>query len=330
MPPTNFYDTNADSITDYSFDGSASLRFPESLADLGIPYVLFSPYKRDRLVSTGTSAGATLALLTKLPTPSWTIALPIPTSALATDYQVTYETPSFGAVGGTVLSGLQSALGGKVSLAGFNTLKDNLRQGASELVSTGLGAFSAMGRNALAGALDSLVTSGKPALDVLFNNVENPFTEMLFKSVPFREHTFTYKFSPRNLQQSKTIDLILQRFKFFMLPAFEEFEIAGVKNFGTYLQFPYEWQIYYSVNKSTFTLLPSVLTNMKVSYSGELDTPKFFAPDADGNQYPTQISVSMTFKETFILTRNYIDTGVALNTIADTKSETQFSTTYRF
>jgi len=329
--PNNFYDPYPDYISD--FDNANSLRFPDSLADLGIPYVLFSPYKRQRMSSTGTSAQSTLSLLTQLPTPSWTIALPIPVSALATDYQVEYESPSFGSVGGTVLSGLQGVMGGKVGLAGLQEVKNTLSRGAQEAASTAnlLGAGTALGRNFLSGVLDNVVTNGKAGLDLYLKNAENPFTEMLFKSVPFRQHVFTYKFNPRNLQQSKVIDQILQRFKFFMLPAFEEFTIGGVTSFGTYLQFPYEWQIYYSVNSSTFTLLPSVLTDMKVTYAAELDTPKFFAPDADGKQYPTQITATLTFKETFILVRNYINMGVDVQTLLgkDT-TETQFATTYRF
>lgn len=303
-----YYDGNSVSLNTFFAPNlpQTSLRFPKNLSDQGIPYALFSPYKRNRIVSVDTVGGR--SLLPFLPIPSWTIALPIPSSALSTTHNIEYETPSFKGVTGNILSGIQSAFtnaGGAPST----------QSGADVLASVFTGGFSKLVTDAGTGLASYLIDSPKEALAAALGQVENPFTEMLFKAVTFRKHTFQYKFYPKNAEESKVIDQIIERFKFYMHPTYATTGPTGIgdplsdtfRSYGTWLRFPYEWQIYLSIQDTTFSILPSVLDNLVVNYADGVDTPKLFAPHADGKRYPTSISLTLDFKETFIVTRNLLN-----------------------
>lgn len=309
----NFYSYDDPSKDPLTVFGTDCVKFPTNLSKLGIPYVLFGPYERNRLISVGESSDSASAssLLDGLPGPRRTIALPIPSSALSTTVAVGYRDASLGAAVGSL------AVGGKNILEEVSKLKNavqnteglygqvkaifsGLVEVGKEVGSTGVDAATV---GALAG-LGNISDVYKDAAILAMNKTVNPFTEVLYENVPFREHTFTYTFQPKSLSDSQTIDKILQYFKFYMLPEFTS-TLGG--QFGTWLKFPLEWQIIYSISDTTFTLLPSVLTNMQVNYAEGVDSPKLFKPVGnDVKRYPTKIDVSMTFKEVTFLTRNQI------------------------
>lgn len=345
-----FYTNPSVGLQTFEQSAQGSLRFPKHLGDMGIPYVLFSPYKRDRILSS-TQPEAQASLLTTLPIPSWTIALPVPSSALASSYTVKYDAPQIGTGAGALVSGIQGYFQGATSENKFNrTIEalgvntssvDNFAKGFGELAraaaSQGESVSGILAYKGIAAA------AGEPLTDLLFGSKLNPFTEVLFNSVPFRVFDFKYGFYPRNQAESEMIDQIIQRFKFYMLPAYSG-SFSDSADFSTWLNFPYEWQIHYSINNTTFTVLPSVLTDLQVSFASDMDTPKFFPPTEDGRRYPTSINLTLTFQETFILTRNYINAGVDVNALPrpvdPTNENRQFSegqtkeylfgTTYRF
>lgn len=307
-----FYDGNSVELNTFFSSNlpETSLRFPKNLADQEIPYVLFSPYKRSRTTSLDTVSGR--SLLPFLPIPSWTIALPIPSSALSTNYSVTYETPSLGGVSGNILSGIQNMFTTAGGAPTAQSIKDVLVQG---LPSIATGVASKLLTDAATGIASKVLDASRESIAFSLGQVENPFTEMLFQKVSFRNHKFTYKFYPKNADESKVIDQIIERFKFYMHPSYATTGPTGVgdpmtdtlRSYGTWLRFPYEWQIYLSIQDTTFSILPSVLDLLEVDYATGVDTPKLFAPHEDGKRYPTAISLSMQFTETFILTRNLLN-----------------------
>jgi len=127
----------------------------------------------------------------------------------------------------------------------------------------------------------------------------NPFKEVIFEAVDFRSFSFKYKFLPKSKVESESVRNIINLFKFHMHP-----EISEGKLFFIY---PSEFQItyYYAGSKNNYMhqFRPCVLESMDVSYGGEQ-----FSSFDDGN--PTEVNVSLTFRETEILTRNMIkETG---------------------
>lgn len=309
--------------------GGEILRYPSNLSTNGIPFVVFAPYQRKRTLTVGDVSGA--SVLSSLKTPERCIVLPLPSSALGTRYGVNYKDASIGAGIGSTLAGGKNLLEGLNASTPTSTGIDTLKQVgsqvtdivASNLLLGGLGALGALG-DAGQGLQDALLLKVGMA--------PNPFTEVMFENVPFREHTFAYVFQPKSFEESQTIDKIVQYFKYYMLPALSDTSPGVV---GTFLKFPLEWQIMYSIADTTFTVLPSVLTNMEINYADGVDSPKLFKPPSGTDKrYPTRINVTLTFKEVVLLTRNYISVEKRV-TDENGRMESSFSdvtsrTRYRF
>jgi hypothetical protein len=126
----------------------------------------------------------------------------------------------------------------------------------------------------------------------------NPKKENLFKSVEFRTFSLDYKFFPRNSAEAKNVLSIIKEFKLHMHPEYKD-----TNNFV--FIYPSEFDIfYYNNGKENLNLhrhTSCVLTDMNVNY-----TPNgMFNAFADG--MPTQIDVTLSFKELAILTKKQIE-----------------------
>lgn len=138
-------------------------------------------------------------------------------------------------------------------------------------------------------------TDVQSALSASSKTSLNPFKEVIFESVDFRSFGFRYKFLPKNKTESESIRAIINLFKFHMHP-----EMSDSKLFFIY---PAEFQIayYFSNGENTYThkFVPCVLESMEVTYGGEQ-----FSTFADGS--PTEINMSLIFRETEIITKGMI------------------------
>lgn len=286
--------------------------FPESIRSsegqtpaAHVPFVLFAPYKRKR--GTFYSLDST-QVFDSLPSPSWLIALPLPASALRTGYGVQYDQYDIGFGFGTTIASAKKLIQGPSTEE-----KVRLKQLAESLIQTNFGSeltktvvnsdiFQSAGYNVIT-AIAGAINIPEPVIETVAGVSENPFTEQIFKNVEFRTHVFEYTFIPRNERESKLIDQIIQVFKFYMLPA--QGSLTGSPDSSLFFSFPYEFQITYSVQDTTFTLLPSVLERFDVDYSGA-DQPKFFVSSGEGKQYPTKITMTLQFREVVLLNRDHI------------------------
>ena len=147
--------------------------------------------------------------------------------------------------------------------------------------------------------------AGVPAAEMLQASAKvttNPFREVLFESVDFRTFNFKYKFMPKSPAEVQAIKKIVDLFKFHMHP-----ELSADRLF---LIYPGEFQItYYFANKQNeyfHKLAPAALTDMQVDYGGEQMSS--FIPDALGAP-PTEVNLTLTFKELEILTKEKIIQG---------------------
>lgn len=126
----------------------------------------------------------------------------------------------------------------------------------------------------------------------------NAFKEVIFEAVDFRSFAFKYKFLPKNKKESDDIKRIINLFKFHMHP-----EMSSGKLFFIY---PSEFQITYfykgQKNEYFHSFRPCVLESMDVSYGGEQ-----FSSFKDGQ--PTEVNISLIFRETEILTKDLIGNG---------------------
>jgi len=126
----------------------------------------------------------------------------------------------------------------------------------------------------------------------------NPFKETVFESVDFRSFAFKYKFFPKNKTESDAVFNIINTFKFHMHPEMSESKLFFI--------YPSEFDITYyygSVENGYFHKFATcALESMDVSYGGEQ-----FSSFRDGS--PTEINMSLTFRELEIITKKMITEG---------------------
>jgi hypothetical protein len=166
------------------------------------------------------------------------------------------------------------------------------------LVGAGAETVSAMG-SALAklpGAFGAADVSS--ALSVSSGTSLNPFKETVFESVDFRSFAFKYKFFPKNKKESDDVYDIIRTFKFHMHPEMSEGKLFFI--------YPSEFNIAYyfgsEENGYFHKFATCVLESMDVNYGGEQ-----FSSFRDGS--PTEINMSLTFRELEILTKNMVKEG---------------------
>jgi hypothetical protein len=136
------------------------------------------------------------------------------------------------------------------------------------------------------------------ALGVAAGLAANPKKEQAFKSVDFRTFTFDYQFAPRNQNEARNVMNIIRAFKYHMHPEFNN------ENKFLYI-YPSEFDIAYykgvNENLAIHRHTSCVLTEMNVNY-----TPNgVFTTFSDGT--PTQMNVSLTFKELLLLSKETIE-----------------------
>jgi len=139
------------------------------------------------------------------------------------------------------------------------------------------------------------------AMSAMTGLAPNPMKEQVFKGMDFRTFTMEYQFSPRSIAESDNVNKIIKALKYHMHPEYKD-----ANNF--LFLYPSEFDIeYYHQGQENLNLhrhTSCVLTELNVNY-----TPNgTFSTFKDGR--PTQINVSMTFRELTILTKELISEGL--------------------
>ena len=139
----------------------------------------------------------------------------------------------------------------------------------------------------------------------MFGRAENPFVEVLFNTMGLRAFTYNFNFAPRNEAETNEIQQIIQLFRFHMAP-----ELQGVNS--RYLTLPSEFDIHYmykaqdgqAYENDYFTRIGTcVLESVNTNYTPG-DKVRTFESGA-----PTQITMSLAFRETEVLTKEKINAG---------------------
>lgn len=129
----------------------------------------------------------------------------------------------------------------------------------------------------------------------------NPKKEQVFKGVDFRTFQFEYQFFPRSPEEAENVLNIIQEFKYHMHPEFKD------NNNFVYI-YPSEFDIsYYNNGKENMNLhrhTSCVLTELNVNYTPNGTYAAF------PNGMPTQINVSMQFRELGLLTKDKVKDGL--------------------
>lgn len=147
----------------------------------------------------------------------------------------------------------------------------------------------------------ALQAPGGGAMSALTGLAPNPMKEQIFKGVDFRTFTMEYQFAPRSEKESENVNEIIKAFKYHMHPEYKD------SNNFLFL-YPSEFDIeYYHHGQENLNIhrhTSCVLTEMNVNYTPNGNFSTFV-----GGR-PTQINVSLTFKELTILTKELIAEGL--------------------
>ena len=176
------------------------------------------------------------------------------------------------------------------------------KAGAAMLKDFSKEAFKRMGgalAESLAGAEGAI-----PLANRVFGQADNPFVEVFFNTMNVRTFTYNFNFAPRNESETEEIQQIIQLFRFHMAP---ELQI----NNSRYYTLPATFDIHYMYkaadgngyeNDYYNRIGTCVLENVSTNY-----TPNGVKSFGDGA--PTQITMSLSFRETEVLTKAKINEG---------------------
>ena len=157
---------------------------------------------------------------------------------------------------------------------------------------------------ALAEAVGGAEGGGTELINKAFGRADNPYMEVLFDKMALRTFTYNFTFAPRNTDERDDVQKIIRLFRFHMAP-----ELRGDHN--RFLTLPSTFDIHYmyqteegkaSENDFYNRIATCVLENCTVDY-----TPGGVRSFTDGS--PTQITMSLQFKETELLTKERINQG---------------------
>ena len=176
---------------------------------------------------------------------------------------------------------------------------------------SGTGEFAARGVIATAAALPSALGASMDlgaVLEASSKKVNNPYKEQLFKSMGFRQFSFSYTFSPRNKAEQNQVEEIIKKFRLHMHPA----KAPG----DLFLIYPAEFSLVFeTLSSETGKMeknphLPAIsscaLKNCKIVYGadGSFNTFK------DSGGAATEITMELQFVELEALTKDRIEAGL--------------------
>jgi len=167
--------------------------------------------------------------------------------------------------------------------------------------------FQEILKNLGGGAIEALTGAegAIPLANKVFGRADNPFVEVFFNTMNIRTFTYNFNFAPRNEDETMEIQQIIQLFRFHMAPDLQEVN-------SRYLTLPSEFDIHYMYkaqdgnsyeNDYYGRIGTCVLENVSTNYTPG-DKVRSFADGA-----PTQITMSLTFRETEVLTKEKINAG---------------------
>ena len=207
---------------------------------------------------------------------------------------------------------MRTGLAGFLAARGVDaaTSSDDAERIAKEFVGSAKGILSSAAVRAVSEVAEiALGAEGTAQLaNKAFGVADNPYMEVLFDAMALRTFTYNFKFAPKNEEETTMVKDIIEVFRLHMTP-----ESRGGQS--RFLGLPSQFDIHYmyqpmgdgqssnaNVNQYYNQIATCVLTKCTVNY-----TPDGVKSFADGA--PTQMTMTLTFKETEMLTKEKVADG---------------------
>ena len=250
------------------------------------------------------------------------ITLPMP-SNLNTTYHAEYATPSIGALFENLVSKVNNSAT-PANLSGMFTKFDSDTAIKAAKAATGV-------------AVSDLIR-GEPGATAIgaFGVARNPHKIVMYQGSDFRTHSFEYQFTPKNQKESFEITNIIKAFKFYMSASYGIGKIAAgsgniaefigasgteVANFAreaaaesrAFFEYPEVFRITLMPDGQTdnphiFQIAECVLEDFKVDYDPQGGAR--YVRGENNVPAPASVKISMTFKETSLVTKDNIRDNV--------------------
>jgi hypothetical protein len=276
-----------------------SAYFPEDLAEMD-HWVEFTAKQTNGPLaeSIGATLGANLSVGSSLL--GGTIRLPMP-SNLSTDYNPEYSTPELGPAAGMAIKPIERGMYGMGSMGNDAAAGTSLSGLAGYVGGIAAGAGASFGTT----AADRFAGGGAAGalLKVAAGVAVNQHKIVLFTGVNFRDHSFSWKLSPKNREESDAIKKIVDMFTYYSHPEF----VAG----GLFFKYPEFFQIKFRHPQYLFLLQPSVCTDIRVNYHGQGYAGYIRDADGGGVPAPIEVELSLTFKEVEIVTKKELNANMS-------------------
>jgi hypothetical protein len=152
---------------------------------------------------------------------------------------------------------------------------------------------------AMATAVKQLALGGTApdTLSAATRRVENPFREQLFKTMNFRTFPMQFKIAPKSAAETGQVQNAIRELERNMHP----------EKSGLLLVYPSEFQVEFMYDGSKNEFLPTInaciLTDMNVQYGHG----GFMTSFANTGGAPTEITITLSFKEVFTRDRSHIE-----------------------
>jgi len=234
----------------------------------------------------------------------------LPTTSRITDSVAIYLPPNVQDTTTASYTGAATGVIGAAAAGAFG-IGRNMANNDFEAAATGIvtAAKSLIGEAAIrsATAIAEGLTESEGARGLInkaFGQADNPYMEVLFDKMELRTFSYNFKFAPRNKDERDDVQKIIALFRFHMAP-----ELKGANN--RFLTLPSEFDIHYmyqhkdgtaSENDFYNRIATCVCTGCDVNY-----TPDGVKSFDDGS--PTQITMTLTFQETELLTKERVNEG---------------------
>jgi len=232
------------------------------------------------------------------------------TTTRVTDSVALYLPPNVQDATSATYNGFATGVVGLAAAGGANFLQamrdEDFERASKSFVNVGKGLTMEAIKKSSAALVETL-TDSEGSIELInsaFGQATNPYMEVLFDQMALRGFTYNFTFAPRNKDETDQVQRIIQLFRFHMAP-----ELKGANN--RFLTLPSTFDIHYmyqmedgkaSENDFYNRIATCVLESCTVDYTP--DGVKSFASGA-----PTQIKMTLTFKETELLTKDRINEG---------------------
>ena len=197
-----------------------------------------------------------------------------------------WDGTDFGLLG----AALESYRKGDTALDALKTIAENPADASEYAVRKLVGMATAVKQLALGGTAPDMISAAT-------RRVENPFREQLFKTMNFRTFPMQFKIAPSSAAESAQLQNALRELERNMHPEKD----------GLFLIYPSEFKVEFMYDGKKNEFLPTInaciLTDMNVQYGHG----GFMTSFKNSGGTPTEVTVTLSFKEVFTRDRSHID-----------------------